>query len=209
VIALLLNIFIACFNPVMMAWNLMILVTRGVYKAVKKFGQITGHRPGEPRISRSKIKTGSTRFPIFYGYLPKSQGFFKLWCLEGTVCAIFGACQCVGWALTFHSDVAKLLWRISSLTVAGFPPVVIALALVLLAVGYIDKEGNATFEPNADCEGVVVALLALILLPLIIVSVIMYSAARCVLVALAFIDLAHLTPLAHKTAEWTEFIPHL
>ncbi|KAH6912730.1 hypothetical protein BKA70DRAFT_1264786 [Coprinopsis sp. MPI-PUGE-AT-0042] len=209
VVSLLTNIFAVCFNAVLLAFNLLILVIKGIYRTIKKIGQFTGHRPGEPRISRSKIKTGSTRFPAFYGYDPRSQNFFKLWCLEGIICTIFGACQCAGWALAFHSDIAKLLWRISSLMVTGFPALAIVCALILLGVGFIDEEGNSTFEPTADWKGVVVGLLALFLLPLIIVTVVMYTVARCVLVVLALMDLAYLTPLAYKTPEWTDFIPHL
>jgi hypothetical protein len=41
------------------------------------------------------------------------------------------------------------------------------------------------------------------------VIVFIYTPARLVLIVLAFYDLAWLTPGAHRTVEWTSFVPHI
>ena len=181
----------------------------GIYKCIKKIGQFTKDRPGEePRISRSKITTGSTRFPAFYGYDAKSRNFFRLWCLEAGVCVVFGAVHCTGWGLTFHSDIVQLLWRISAALITGIPALGAAFGLLLFFIGFLDHSGNFKSERAGDFI-VIAGLLALILMPALLIIILMYVAARGVLVVLACMDMAHLTLLAHKTPEWADFIPHI
>jgi hypothetical protein len=102
---------------------------------------------------------------------------------------VFGAIHCVAWSFHFPSHTESLLWRISSAAIATVP----VLTFVVSVVAY-----NA-----GDNMWLYLSIVILVL------SGLLYVAARVITVALAFVTLASLPLGAFQTVHWTTLIPHL
>jgi hypothetical protein len=109
------------------------------------------------------------------------------------IATIFGGIHCVGWSFEFPSHTEQLLWRIASIAITSAPLLIFTLPLVV----YLDKQSVV--------PGWVLAVLVTVGLP----SVLVYVIGRFVLLALPFMSLRSLPPLAYQTVHWTTFIPHI
>ena len=99
----------------------------------------------------------------------------------------FGAIHCIAWLFEFPSKAELILWRISSLAVAGL--------LVLLFVFYCIRSALG-LEPKRIID---------IMLP----WTALYAAARMAQLVLAFTTLRSLPLEAYSDVPWLTFIPHI
>ncbi|KAG1797307.1 uncharacterized protein HD556DRAFT_1233477 [Suillus plorans] len=99
---------------------------------------------------------------------------------------IFGGIHCLAWFSTFITHQEQLLWRICALAITGTP------WLFLFAI--------FTFDSVA---------LAFIKLPILLVSIPLYIAARAILLVLMFTTLRHLPADAYQAVSWISLVPHL
>jgi hypothetical protein len=118
-----------------------------------------------------------------------SRPYFRLLIILiiGCVAGIaFGGIHCLGWNF-FQGHTEQILWRAASLAIISAP------VLILPFWGYVIKTGN--FEPRpAD------------VVP--IVSIVIYSIARVILIVLIFMSFRSLPPGTYDTVTWTDPIPH-
>jgi hypothetical protein len=128
------------------------------------------------------------KVPMFYSGRPENEAIVA----DGITLAagvIFGAIHCVAWSFHFPSHTESLLWRISSAAITAVP------VLVFVATGVVAlSEVEAVFYP---------------LIVLLVISGLLYAAARAITVVLAFMTLASLPIGAFQTAHWTTLIPHV
>ena len=159
--------------------------------------------------------SSDSRFPMFHA-LP-------LWCdvrvggparfianhaitqLTGlSLASAFGAIHCIAWNLQIGtSHIPLLLWRISSLCVTASPvPLMPTFLLVFLFQWPVGIRVWRTF-PSALWYVVICSK------KIGQIVIFLYVPARVILISLAFYDLAWLTPSAHRTVEWSSFVPHI
>ncbi|KAF7972789.1 hypothetical protein HWV62_17068 [Athelia sp. TMB] len=93
---------------------------------------------------------------------------------------LFGAIHCAAWSYPFPTKVERDLWRASSLFATG---VLVVPVLLMLVCGTHD---------------------AIIWIPMIL-----YVAARLILLGLSFSTLRSLAPEVYQAVSWTQFIPHI
>ncbi|KAJ7059206.1 hypothetical protein C8F01DRAFT_1059245 [Mycena amicta] len=97
------------------------------------------------------------------------------------VAAIFGAIHCIAWHAAFPSIAEMWLWRVSAVLIAGVP-----IALPFVAV-----------MPDGIRTG------------LLIFSILVYIAARFILLVLPFTALRDLPSATFVDVNWSIYIPHL
>jgi hypothetical protein len=114
--------------------------------------------------------------------------------------ASFGALHCLGWSLPSPSPAEYMLWRISSLILLSYPLVPLLLTPF------------TQWLVNRDPDGVAftaIAVSSIFLFAITFLSGVAYTAARCTLLVLPFLELRELPPLAHQTVAWSNFLPHV
>ncbi|KAF8950047.1 hypothetical protein BDZ97DRAFT_1934681 [Flammula alnicola] len=112
---------------------------------------------------------------------------------------IFGAIHCAGWNFSFPSHAEVLLWRASSLVIAGVP---LAMALIFLV------QKLAFPQELFVKRGWNIVLLFLMDFVLNIGGT-LYIVARFALMAEAFAALRDLPPAAKAVVRWSSFLPHI
>ncbi|TEB27481.1 hypothetical protein FA13DRAFT_1712620 [Coprinellus micaceus] len=190
-------------------------VIRPLKSSVNKLRAVVEYRS---RDRENGVATRSTRFPMFYA-LPLSSNFesgpnislasnHSATQLMGLVLAsAFGAIHCIAWNFRINPGSTKsfylgTLWRVSSLCITASPaPLIVAFLIIFL---HQWPKRRPLFALDMK-----VVYVALWLRTVGQVIVFIYIPARLVLIVLAFYDLAWLTPSAHRTVEWTSFVPHI
>ncbi len=97
----------------------------------------------------------------------------------------------------FLTRSEKILWRVSSSVVAGYP----ALGLVYFLAGVL-------FTSNGDPDELPTFLGYLFFVP-VILGPLLYVAARVILLALPLAALRHLPEGTYRVVQWSTFIPHI
>jgi len=101
---------------------------------------------------------------------------------------VFGAIHCVAWSFHFPSHTESLLWRISSAVITTVPVFIFVATVVAVA-----SKNDMTYP----------------LIVSLVLSGLLYVAARVITVALAFVTLASLPLGAFQTVHWTTLVPHV
>jgi len=139
--------------------------------------------------------TTEKRVPTFYsGDLKKRQRLHAS--LGAAVIAmIFGAIHCIAWSFPFPTLAEKILWRVSSIVIIGVPFLFLA------------SFGLHGFLSCFDID-IPDAIVVVVLSVTTILFLLLYVAARLVLLVQAFTTLRSLPSEAFQTVHWTTFIPH-
>ena len=146
------------------------------------------------------VGMNSTSFPVdathvstFYG--PKHR-YNKYWhlVLLLVLASIFGGIHCAGWNFSFPSHAYRMLWRVASLSVTILP--LVAISIVIVAT-ILDKCGLCDAETLNATSGLMISFIML-----------MYAAARLMLLGQAIVLLRHLAPSALTAIDWAQFYPH-
>lgn len=136
--------------------------------------------------------------------------------------AAYGGVHLAAWSWTFPTAVERLLWRVSSLMIAGMTPAVIAVFAnsiflsfaVRNTASYIRRIRDRNTNGNARRESVpwdsqLPGPVAAILMASMVVLVVSCMFARLYIVVESFIGL-RLVPIgAYLTPFWLEMIPHV
>ncbi|KAF8064244.1 hypothetical protein FPV67DRAFT_210985 [Lyophyllum atratum] len=139
------------------------------------------------------------------GYLDRQERLMAYMLTCGTA-ALFGAIHCVAWSFQFPSDTEKLLWRASSITVTVLP------VYGFLYTRYVTGALRAYMRNRHRRRILRFQFLyhhahlfaAIFYCP----AVLIYVAARLILLIQMFTLLRTRNPDIYQTAEWTTFIPH-
>ena len=148
----------------------------------------------------------ATHVPTFYVPMPQYYEFSHapLLLILGS---LFGGIHCAGWYFPFPTYVEQKLWRIASLAVtiipiggvvAGF--IIANVILLFFAIVRFMKLYPLGSGVNAGrvAGGVTIPL-----------CILMYMAARVVLLGLALELLRNQPPSAYLAVDWTRFYPHV
>ncbi len=125
---------------------------------------------------------------MFYSGSPVA-GVFVAGSLTLAAGVIFGAIHCAAWSFHFPSHTELLLWRISSAAITAVPVLIFVATGAVVLLDY-----DVVFYP---------------LIVLLVISGLLYVAARAITVVLAFMTLASLPIGAFQTVHWTTLIPHV
>lgn len=135
--------------------------------------------------------------------------------------AIYGGLHALCWHAHFPSHFERLLWRMSALVIAGSG---FAVSLCMTAWSSLRTKGdgdgsrverivkrsrsllNVFGTEFVDNLEVLVTLFAV---PIFLIALALYCAARAFIVVEAFISLRSLPADAYKTPNWTAWLPHL
>ena len=98
--------------------------------------------------------------------------------------SVFGALHAIAWNYDFPTGTEKILWRVSSLVLAG-GPVVFGVGIMLWGI-------------SGELTNIMVAL-----------SFVYGIICRLLLVSLMLASLRSLPSSAYQTIPWTNYIPHL
>ena len=121
-----------------------------------------------------------------------------------SIAALFGAIHCAGWSTKIHfsSNVASLLWRISSGVITGSPViwslyfyfVYNASHTLLLPMPVMYKYTRPLEHPFKYVS---------------IFTIPLYICARVILLVLAFVELRDVPPGALETIKWANILPFI
>ena len=149
---------------------------------------------GETIESEWADHEGITHLPTFYS--PSDNDFggeeddsglsTVLIFLVGT---LFGGLHCIAWNFYFPTNVELIIWRVCSLIVCSMPTVLFIIGLFLAP------------DFNDTCENILGACF--------VTSILLYIAARSVLLVESFISLRNLPLDSLLDLNWSSFIPHL
>ncbi|TFK50294.1 hypothetical protein OE88DRAFT_233412 [Heliocybe sulcata] len=109
----------------------------------------------------------------------------------------FGAIHCIGWSFDFGSRTQQILWRSCSLTITCLP---LLLSITGFVVNYL--QDNILPDWMGD-------VLENLMNSIYLAQLIIYGAARIILLVLAFLSLSSLSADAYRTVSWTNYIPHI
>ncbi|KIK48616.1 hypothetical protein CY34DRAFT_798136 [Suillus luteus UH-Slu-Lm8-n1] len=127
------------------------------------------------------------RVPTFFGNVTEDSGAWLV-LLSGLLMAtIFGGIHCMGWFFAFPTYQEQALWRMSAVAITC-TPYLIFLHGCLTAIPCI---------PNAVRDAMSASY------------VMLYVAARAILLVLMFTTLRNLPPDAYQVVSWTSYVPHL
>lgn len=172
----------------------------------------------EYRRRENGISGRSTRFPMFYA-LPLSSNFYSRY--NGTLIAnhcatqllglilasAFGAVHCIAWNFQIGPPSAsfypQLIWRVASMGITASPTPLIIFFLVFFLFQWPKR------KPLFSSAAAHWTRHVFRLRKMGQVVVFLYVPARITLIILAFYDLAWLSPSAHRSIEWSSFIPHM
>ncbi|KAG2352515.1 hypothetical protein BDR07DRAFT_1368289 [Suillus spraguei] len=130
------------------------------------------------------------RVPTFDGRDDLDYFDTKVLPLAGLLMAtIFGAIHCMAWFFTFPTYQEQVLWRMSAVAITFTP------WLLLL----VDTTSNL----------VQVVVVWYVCTSVFYASILLYIAARAVLLVLMFTTLRNLPPDTYKAVLWTTLVPHL
>ncbi|THU96279.1 hypothetical protein K435DRAFT_633715, partial [Dendrothele bispora CBS 962.96] len=107
-----------------------------------------------------------------------------------SLATVFGVIHCLPWNYQFPTHQEQILWRVCALLVTALP---ITFILVI-----------------DDIRNVIKSLpypLRWFFAMFVLVSPIIYIAARIILLILALIEFRSLPPSAYQTVQWSTFIP--
>ena len=161
--------------------------------------------------------TTHERVPTFYStQLPAHKLYHETSrrnLLNGTasaVGALFGGIHCSGWNFTFLSRPEKILWRLSSILIAGAPSFVALfylMASLFLYIFIIQSPDSISRTTNIFLS--VAGSVMKSGFGVVIIMVLLYIVARLCLLILALIALRNLSAGAYTVVEWAWFIPHI
>lgn len=134
---------------------------------------------------------------------PDPRTFFCMTIACSALASVFGGIHCIAWSFQFPSHQELMLWRTSSMVITCGP---IFIALLLNSVR-LCRIGMVRGHQLSSWPFFVVLIMS-IQTTILVVSVVIYIAARLVLIVQAFMTLRELSPGALQAMEWTSFVPH-
>lgn len=137
------------------------------------------------------LPSGATRVPTFWAGRLEGPTRGRAGGAAAMLAVAFGAIHFVAWLYAFPSQVERILWRVSSITVAAVPVVFIAEAAFIVKVKPPAWYNHLTWY---------------VVLPL---GIFTYIAARLMLLVLPFWSLRSLPPNAYEDVWWTTYLPHI
>lgn len=105
---------------------------------------------------------------------------------------MFGALHAAAWNYEFPTKVEKIMWRVTSLTLAGLPIIWFAAQIVTRSPIIHVPRQIVQFMNNLRAYALLAGLIS-----------------RLILVALMLASLRSLPSSAHEIISWTNYIPHL
>jgi hypothetical protein len=129
------------------------------------------------------------RVPTFDGSIKLGGSDKKVLRLAALLMAtIFGGIHCMAWFFTFPTYLEQVLWRMSAVAITFTP-------LLCFCVYFLPDPGHSVL-------GVVYFLICF-------AFVVLYIAARAILLVLMFTTLRNLHHDAYRAVSWTSLVPHL
>ena len=114
--------------------------------------------------------------------------------LVATITLAFGGIHLIGWSFTFPSSAERTLWRVASLSITGFPVLLLLLSVLGMAIDEL------LLESRFDIICTRISVTSLLFL---------YTLSRLALLVIPFLSLRSLPPAAFHVVNWTSFIPHV
>ncbi|KZT25921.1 hypothetical protein NEOLEDRAFT_1199558 [Neolentinus lepideus HHB14362 ss-1] len=147
----------------------------------------------------TEVKAGDTYVGTYYGG-SLDYDFEKavVQLILVTSSTVFGAIHCIGWSFEFPSRLAQLLWRSCSLVITCFPLIEFGSWIAIPK-----RETVTQTAPDISTPWSLLGAVAML------VALLLYIAARVVLLVLAVTALISLPHGAYETVSWTYLIPHI
>lgn len=120
---------------------------------------------------------------------------------------LYGGLHAAAWNAPFPTRIERLLWQISSLTVAFTLLSYVVIWILCWTVDWLDECGLGMVTP--DVLRRVVRLLFLILFVVFVGSIPWYCFCRGFLVVESFINVAHLSQAVLSVPNWSQYVPHV
>ncbi|KAG1764533.1 hypothetical protein EDD22DRAFT_883145 [Suillus occidentalis] len=127
------------------------------------------------------------RVPTFSGNIIDTSEISVLWYSGLLMVTIFGGIHCMAWFFAFPTYQEQVLWRMSAVAITCTP--------WLIVLG--------------ECQNAIPSIPDAVSKPMFASWVMLYAAARAILLVLMFTTLRNLPPDAYKAVWWTSYVPHL
>ncbi|SRR5260221_5879628 len=150
------------------------------------------------------VLAGSSFFPVDATHVPtfyapkrssSSSGFLHPFVMM-TVATSFGAIHCAEWNFFFPTYPEQMLWRLSSIIVAAVP-LILFVIVILISVAF-----NLLGREDEEAKWKILSYSSLPFL-------LLYVAARVVILGGAIALLRHQPPSAFAVVDWSGFYPHI
>ncbi|RSM09198.1 hypothetical protein CEP52_004258 [Fusarium oligoseptatum] len=171
--------------------------------------------------------------------LPRFDGVRRSWPLYlvlSTIGFIYGGLHCLAWNAPFATNLERLLWRLSSVTVSAIGVLILLLYTWELAPPIwrnlgdsINTVGNLIYDNtwrkiqnllHHPWDGWIKNIGIFSLTPVLLLFralydvsivgfILLYCLARVYLVVECFINLAHLPDSAYLLPKWSQYVPHI
>jgi hypothetical protein len=158
------------------------------------------------------VLAGSISFPVDATHVPTfyapEHPFSDFWhpFLMMIIATLFGAIHCSGWNFIFPTYQERTLWCLSSIVVASVPLLLFTILLIVKGALKLRRKDEPLSredrrkEKQAEWKFTGFPSLLFMLL---------YVAARVVILGLAIALLRHQPPSAFTAIDWSGFYPHI
>jgi len=156
-------------------------------------------------IQSPEIQTANLKVPLFY--LPESSFVVYLFALSVACIAGMGngIVHCLFWSWGhFPSEVARIIWRVNSVTAAGF----CAVSLFITVITFMFPLFYRLPAPSHLALDVILQLFNLASIIFLCLSLLPFVLARITLLLESFFCLHLLPKEALEIVPWTRYIPH-
>ena len=177
--------------PAMFFLLLLIIIFFGLFSLLVFFFSFVFHSAFE--IITTRAAPAAPRVPPFYALETKSDKFSRM-IIFAMFGVFFGGIHLFGWDLTYPTQIEKILWRATSLSITTIP----------FAVAPID-----CFLENVPPKGGFGRLVKDGLDLIMTILLVIYVLARLTLIAQALALLRDQPLEALLFVDWTQYIPHV
>ncbi|PPQ84887.1 hypothetical protein CVT25_004617 [Psilocybe cyanescens] len=158
-------------------------------------------RPFKDMMGCTTLKGKRYRVPTFYAPAVEEKDDWMIFILAMLVAIVFGGIHCIAWSFEFPTVVEKWAWKVSAVLVSGLP----------LSSFFSGVLGGSmrTIRFKKRYSSVLVDFMSSVLIVIARLSVLLYLAARGVLLILPLIGLRALPAGAYIDLNWTAYLPHI
>ncbi|KAJ6449584.1 hypothetical protein C8R45DRAFT_917237 [Mycena sanguinolenta] len=177
-------------------FSLTILLRRSPHAMVEQYRGLTVsfcEQGGSKNGRSATVARRKGRLPSFWSvnYDTAEAGFFLL-----LVGAVFGGIHCAAWNAIFPTPAEMWIWRTSSLVIAAIAGLLCLLGMIGTTIdGYWGEDSAPVLT---EVFGAITML-----------TILIYTAARLILIVLPLAELRSLPASAFVDVNWSTYIPHI
>lgn len=172
-----------------------------VFDVFQQLSQSLSDMKESPRSTT--IEPGMMHVPTYYALESSPQEWKTIRILSLVAATIFGSLHFAAWFSGFPSQIERVIWQTSSVTITVIP---LVFALRFISATTYASEAK---RQRQYAKAVAWATIALFVHYISNIAAVLYMVARIGLLVQALLELRALPPSAFQTISWVSLIPHV